>query len=78
MINPLNSGSIYIEEDGSLIVILEAILAMTVKPSKQKSVKKVQKTDEPMVDDNVASVCLWELLYSIHDNCSMSDGSEMY
>ncbi|KAF8832715.1 hypothetical protein HHX47_DHR1001749 [Lentinula edodes] len=53
-----SSGSIYIEEDGSLIVILEAILAMTVKPSKQKSVKKVQKTDEPMVDDNVASVCL--------------------
>ncbi|KAJ3893528.1 hypothetical protein GG344DRAFT_74885 [Lentinula edodes] len=53
-----SSGSIYIEEDGSLIVILEAILAMTVQPSKQKSVKKVQKTDEPMVDDDIASVCL--------------------
>ncbi|KAJ3864405.1 hypothetical protein EV359DRAFT_81447 [Lentinula novae-zelandiae] len=53
-----SSGSIYIEEDGSLIVILEAILAMTVKPSKPKSVKNVQKTDEPIVDDDVPSVCL--------------------
>ncbi|KAJ3854688.1 hypothetical protein EV368DRAFT_80347 [Lentinula lateritia] len=53
-----SSGSTYIQEDGSMFVILEAILAMTVKPSKPKLVKNVQKTDEPIVDDDVPSVCL--------------------
>ncbi|KAJ3784268.1 hypothetical protein GGU10DRAFT_435377 [Lentinula aff. detonsa] len=54
-----SSGSPYIEEDGSLVGTLEAILTMAEKPRKQKSMKRVAKATLKKADTDTASVCQW-------------------